>query len=175
MSTAAELLVDLVQPRTDQQLCEGLRPAAVLTHLGLCWPEVFEMVVDSEEFHQSFDTNLLNLMFGESHFCIPASLRGRLILSRLNYGCCLQMIERFQVNKGSKSMRMIQYFKQESIVWGSLFGVLLLIASLKFQSSCSKEPASDLQSIAPQTYLKLKNRKLVKATKAKFSKRKWKF
>lgn len=32
-------------------------------------------------------------------------------------------------------MRMIQYFKQESIVWGSLFGVLLLIGSLKFQSS----------------------------------------
>lgn len=32
-------------------------------------------------------------------------------------------------------MSMIQYFKEESIVWGSLFGVLILIAGLKFQSS----------------------------------------
>jgi hypothetical protein len=45
------------------------------------------------------------------------------------------MIERFQVNKGSNSMRMIRIFKQESLVWGSLFGVLLLIGSLKLQSS----------------------------------------
>lgn len=32
-------------------------------------------------------------------------------------------------------MRMIRIFKQESLVWGSLFGVLLLIGSLKLQSS----------------------------------------